>query len=553
MTQAIELSSAYRGTAFLLGDVVEADDAYTGEHSRGVVELTLAVVDDARARRDRAAQRRVLRPAARRRQAQRAQGDHQQGRAASADEERDVIETHTVEGERILDQVGGVLGDVGRIVRSCHERWDGQGYPDGLAGDGDPAHRAHRLRLRRLQRDDDRPLLPRRALAAGRARRAARAAPARTSTRRRRRDPRRLRAHRRHAGRRHPRQRRVGAGRLEPRGKLRDVTQFWFAGSTEEFPPSEMLEQAAGRRAAGFDGIGCSDHFAPWFPTAAPRRRGSRGGLGPADLAADRHRRHAGDPPLPPGASIAQAFMAMEELYPGRVFLGVGSGEALNEVPLGLDWPEPGRCSSASTAGLEAIQRLWDGETVTMDGGWFRLKEAKLYTRAEAAAHVRLGLRPQAAAIAGRYGEGLWTLGDPDTAPEVIAAYREACSDNGSEAGDIILQSGFAWAATRTSVGAGARRWKPTQLPELYRDDIPDPAEMQRRADEQMSDEEFASEGFLVSATPTSTWRGCARSRRSGRDRRVPAADRPGRPDGHDRQLRPGGAAPPALSAAAAR
>ncbi|MGI8749459.1 MAG: LLM class flavin-dependent oxidoreductase [Thermoleophilaceae bacterium] len=107
---------------------------------------------------------------------------------------------------------------------------------------------------------------------------------------------------------------------------------------------------------------------------------------------------------------------------------------------------------------------------------------------------------PQAAAIAGRHGQGLWTLGDPESAPEIIDAYREACRRSGKEEGEIILQSGMAWAQEGDQAVQGARRWKPTQLPELYRDDIHDPDDMQRRADEQMSDEEFAAEGFIVSA-----------------------------------------------------
>jgi putative nucleotidyltransferase with HDIG domain len=134
---ALELSSAYRGTAFLLGDVVEADDAYTGSHSRDVVELTLAVADelglDARARRD----------------AEFAALLHDVGKVrtpkeiinkpgALTDEEREIIKQHTIEGERMLEKVGGLLGEIGHIVRSCHERHDGQGYPDRLAGDEIP-------------------------------------------------------------------------------------------------------------------------------------------------------------------------------------------------------------------------------------------------------------------------------------------------------------------------------------------------------------------------------------------------------------------------------
>jgi coenzyme F420-dependent glucose-6-phosphate dehydrogenase len=84
----------------------------------------------------------------------------------------------------------------------------------------------------------------------------------------------------------------------------------------------------------------------------------------------------------------------------------------------------------------------------------------------------------------------------------VIEAYRESCREHGKEVGEIILQSAIAWADSREAVVEGARRWKPTQLPELYRDDIHDPADMQRRADEQMTDEQFASEGFIVSADP---------------------------------------------------
>jgi HD-GYP domain-containing protein (c-di-GMP phosphodiesterase class II) len=133
----LELRDAYRGTAFLLGDVVEADDEYTGVHSRDVVELTLQVVDQLglspRERRD----------------AEFAALLHDVGKVRVPNsiinkdgpldaEERALMERHTIEGEHLLLRVGGLLGEIGRVVRSCHERWDGQGYPDGLAGDQIP-------------------------------------------------------------------------------------------------------------------------------------------------------------------------------------------------------------------------------------------------------------------------------------------------------------------------------------------------------------------------------------------------------------------------------
>ena len=134
---ALELSSAYRGTAFLLGDVIEADDAYTGSHSRDVVSLALAVADHLRL--DAPSRRRVELAALL----------HDVGKIRVPkeiinkagpldDHEWALVKQHTVEGQRMLERVGGVLATVGDIVRSCHERWDGAGYPDGLAGEDIP-------------------------------------------------------------------------------------------------------------------------------------------------------------------------------------------------------------------------------------------------------------------------------------------------------------------------------------------------------------------------------------------------------------------------------
>jgi putative nucleotidyltransferase with HDIG domain len=135
--QVLALSSAYRGTALLLGDVVEADHEYTGAHSRDVVELSLAVADAL-----------GLDPAQRTR-VEFAALLHDVGKikvpkaildkpAPLTPDERRVIDQHTIWGEEMLASVGGMLADVGHIVRSCHERWDGDGYPDRLANEAIP-------------------------------------------------------------------------------------------------------------------------------------------------------------------------------------------------------------------------------------------------------------------------------------------------------------------------------------------------------------------------------------------------------------------------------
>jgi HD-GYP domain-containing protein (c-di-GMP phosphodiesterase class II) len=134
---ALELSTAYRGTAMLLGDVIEADDEYTGAHSRDVVELVLGVADELE-----------LGPRERQR-AEFAALLHDVGKVKIPPEiinkpgpldktERALMNTHTIVGQTMLERIGGLLGDVGGIVRSCHEHWDGAGYPDGLAGESIP-------------------------------------------------------------------------------------------------------------------------------------------------------------------------------------------------------------------------------------------------------------------------------------------------------------------------------------------------------------------------------------------------------------------------------
>ena len=133
----LELSNAYRGTALVLGDVIEADDGYTGEHCKSVVGLVLDL-----------AERFELGPE-RQRNLEFAALLHDVGKIAIPKEiinkpgkldpdEWTIIKTHTLEGQKMLERVGGFMRQVGIIVRSHHERWDGGGYPDGLAGEAIP-------------------------------------------------------------------------------------------------------------------------------------------------------------------------------------------------------------------------------------------------------------------------------------------------------------------------------------------------------------------------------------------------------------------------------
>jgi|tagenome__1003787_1003787.scaffolds.fasta_scaffold20890013_2 coenzyme F420-dependent glucose-6-phosphate dehydrogenase len=258
---------------------------------------------------------------------------------------------------------------------------------------------------------------------------------------------------------------------------------IWINLSTEQFPGSSLVAQGIAAERAGFDAVGSSDHFQPWWPDgespfawpvlSAIAQATERVPVGTGVTPPMSHRYH---PVL-----VAQAFMTIEEMYPGRCFLGAGSGEALNEVPFGVtDWHTPGEKVRYFEEALEVIRRLWDGETVTYEGEHIRTVEAKLYTRASSRPKLYVSaFGPKAAGVAARWGDGIWTLGDPERVPKLLDAYRSACEEAGREEGEIILQSGFSWAETDEAALEAARVWKGTMPPEFYRDDWHDPQAMQ--------------------------------------------------------------------------
>jgi coenzyme F420-dependent glucose-6-phosphate dehydrogenase len=278
---------------------------------------------------------------------------------------------------------------------------------------------------------------------------------------------------------------------------------YWLQLATEQFPPSGLVEQATEAERAGFEAVNVSDHFQPWWEPGhsgqawtllgAICHATERVGVG-TGVTAPVYRYNP--------AVVAQFAATVEELSPGRGFLGIGSGEALNEVPCGMVWPETGEQVRRMEEALQIINRLLDGERVDHHGEFFRTRGAYLHTRGERRPPVYVSaFGPNAAGVAGRCGDGLWTLADPDSAPELIGAYRSACDDAGREPGEIILQTGFSWAEDHDAALDGARVWKATQPEEFFTDDWHDPRAMFEKADREVSDDEFM-QSYIVSSDP---------------------------------------------------
>jgi coenzyme F420-dependent glucose-6-phosphate dehydrogenase len=279
--------------------------------------------------------------------------------------------------------------------------------------------------------------------------------------------------------------------------------RYWTQLATEQFTPSDLVGQAVEVEKAGFDALNVSDHYQPWWePGESGHAWVLLGAIGEATeripigtgVTAPVYRHNP--------AVVAQAFATLEQMFPGRAFLGIGSGESLNESPCGMDWPPVGEQIDRMEEALEIIGALFDGERLDHDGRFFRTKAAYLHTRGERRPPIYISaFGKRAAGVAARHGDGLWTLADPEQAPEVIDAYKSACDDAGKEPGEIILQAGFSWAEDDDEALEGARVWKATQPSEYFTDDWHDPKAMYDKAEKEVSDEDF-KEAYIVSSDP---------------------------------------------------
>ena len=218
--------------------------------------------------------------------------------------------------------------------------------------------------------------------------------------------------------------------------------KIYYGAGHEQFPPRELLRHAQLAAEVGFDGVACSDHFQPWWePGESGHAWPWLGALGAStqDIALGTAVTPAVRRYHP--ALVAQAFATLEDLFPGRVFLGYGSGESLNESPFGYDWPSGDEQLELMDEALDMIRRLWNGETISTGSKHFPTKDAKLHSRPDRPPPLYISAFHEGAAkVAAEYGDGLWTLGDPESVPGLIETYRGA-----GGRGEIILQALVSW------------------------------------------------------------------------------------------------------------
>jgi coenzyme F420-dependent glucose-6-phosphate dehydrogenase len=286
------------------------------------------------------------------------------------------------------------------------------------------------------------------------------------------------------------------------------VIRFGYKASAEQFGPRELLDYSVLAEDVGFDSVFVSDHLQPWRHDGghAPNALTWLGALG-----ARTERIVIGTSVLTPTfryhpAVVAQAFATLGCLFPQRVVLGVGSGESMNEVPLGTEWPEAKERFARLREAVSLIRTLWSEERVSFEGTYYRTEKATIYDRPEQPVPLYIAASgPAATRFAGRAGDGYITTSGK--APSLytdtlLPAVREGVEKAGRAMSDLDLQI-----EVKVSFDPDAQRaledcryWGALALSPDEKTGVEDPIEMQRLADALPI--ERASSRFIVSTDP---------------------------------------------------
>ena len=276
-----------------------------------------------------------------------------------------------------------------------------------------------------------------------------------------------------------------------------------YKASAEQFAPRELVEIAVAAEQHGMESVAVSDHFQPW------RHEGGHAPFSLAWMAAVGERTSnitIGTSVMTPTfrynpAVIAQAFATMGVLYPGRIFLGVGTGEALNEVATGWrgEWPEFKERFARLKEAVDLMRQLWSEDRVTFEGQYYSTVDASIYDRPEQLIPIYIAAGgPMVARYAGRAGDGFIC-----TSGKGMELYTEQLLPAVNEAGrdiDHMIEIKLSYETTQEAALENTRFWAPLALSKEEKHDITDPIEMERAADA-LPIEKIASR-FIVGSDP---------------------------------------------------
>ncbi|MGB3910777.1 MAG: glucose-6-phosphate dehydrogenase (coenzyme-F420) [Pseudolysinimonas sp.] len=270
-----------------------------------------------------------------------------------------------------------------------------------------------------------------------------------------------------------------------------------YKASAEQFAPRELVEIAVAAEQHGMESVAVSDHFQPW------RHEGGHAPFSLTWMAAVGERTskiRIGTSVMTPTfrynpAVLAQAFATMGVLYPDRIFLGVGSGEALNEIATGFrgageqEWPEFKERFARLRESVDLMRQLWTSDRVNFEGEYYSTHDASIYDRPELPIPVYIAAGgPMVARYAGRAGDGFICTSGKGMAlytDELIPAVKEGAEKAGRDyAGiDRMIEIKISYDTDAAAALENTRFWAPLALGKEQKHDITDPIEMEKAAD----------------------------------------------------------------------
>jgi coenzyme F420-dependent glucose-6-phosphate dehydrogenase len=287
------------------------------------------------------------------------------------------------------------------------------------------------------------------------------------------------------------------------------LLKLGYKASAEQFGPNELLKFAVLAEQQGFDSVFISDHFQPWRHTGghAPFAFAWMGALG-----ARTSRIAIGTSVLTPSfryhpSIVAQAFGTLSAMFPGRMILGVGTGESLNEVPAtGMKWPEPRERLARLREAVKLIRLLWSEERVSFEGEFYRTENATIYDRSDAMPPIYIaGAGPMISKYAGQVADGfICTSGKApelyrDTLLPNVAAGLQAAGRS-ADAIERMIEMKVSFDLDPRRALEDTRFWAALALSAEEKMSVEDPLEMERLAD--ALPVERAAKRWIVSADP---------------------------------------------------
>jgi coenzyme F420-dependent glucose-6-phosphate dehydrogenase len=264
------------------------------------------------------------------------------------------------------------------------------------------------------------------------------------------------------------------------------VLRLGYKASAEQFGPRELLDFAIAAEDNGFESVFVSDHFQPWRHSdghapfamawlAATGERTKNIALG-TSVATPTFRYHP--------AIVAQAFGTLGVLFPGRVILGVGTGEHLNEGALGIQWPDNKERFARLREAIKLIRQLWTEQSVTFDGEYYHTRNATIYDRPDEPVPIYVG------------------AGGPQVAKEqLLPSFADGARESGRDASrlDRMIEVKVSYDTDRSRAMEDTKIWAALALPAEAKASIDDPREMERLA---KTVEDVAHRRWLVANEP---------------------------------------------------